>query len=104
MLRKKGNADVLRPDKELHKIEKTTKLVIEGIYKFIRHPLYSSLLFLAWGIFLKSITILGLILVIIISFFLIMTAKIEEKENCDYFGHEYEHYMQRSKMFIPYIL
>ena len=103
MPRIKGNADDLRPGEELYKLEKTTKLIKEGIYKFIRHPLYSSLLFLSWGIFLKSVSMLGFILIIIISFFLMKTAKIEEKENSDYFGYEYENYMQKSKMFIPYI-
>ena len=103
MLRIKGNVDVSRPGEDLHKLEKTTKLVTEGVYKFIRHPLYSSLFFLSWGIFLKSVSTLGFILTIIISFFLMKTAKIEEKENCDYFGYKYENYMQKSKMFIPYI-
>ena len=103
MLRKKGNADVLRPGNDLHKLEKTTNLVTDGVYRFIRHPLYSSLLFLAWGIFFKSVSILGFILVIIVSLFLIKAARIEEQENCDYFGSEYQNYMQKSKRFIPYI-
>ena len=103
MLHIKGNADVSRPGEELHKLEKTTKLVTAGVYKFIRHPLYSSLLFLALGIFLKSVSTLGFILIIFISFFLMMTAKNEEKENSDYFGYEYENYIKKSKMFIPYI-
>jgi protein-S-isoprenylcysteine O-methyltransferase Ste14 len=34
-------------------IEKTTSLVTTGIYGYIRHPLYSSLLFLTWGVFFK---------------------------------------------------
>ncbi|MGZ9164518.1 MAG: methyltransferase family protein, partial [Anaerolineales bacterium] len=36
----------LRSDPELFGIEKTTKLVTGGIYKYIRHPLYSSLFLL----------------------------------------------------------
>ncbi len=103
LLRSKGNADVLRPGKDLYEIEKTTKLVTEGIYSYIRHPLYSSLLFLAWGIFFKSVSTLGFFLVIGTSLSLTLTAKIEEKENCDYFRDEYESYLQRTKMFIPYV-
>ena len=34
--------------------EKTTALVTSGIYAYIRHPLYSSLLLLAWGVFFKA--------------------------------------------------
>ncbi len=103
LLRTKGKSDELRPEKHLYKIEKTTKLVTEGIYRYVRHPLYGSLLFLAWGIFFKSFSIIGFFLVLVISLSLTLTAKIEEKENCDYFGDEYESYIQRTKMFIPYV-
>ena len=34
-------------------VEATTTLVKQGVYRYIRHPLYSSLLLLGWGIFLK---------------------------------------------------
>lgn len=103
LLHSKGNSDELRPEKHLYKIEKTTKLVTEGIYRYIRHPLYGSLLFLAWGIFFKTFSTIGFFLVIGTSLSLTLTAKIEEKENCDYFGDEYGSYIQRTKMFIPYI-
>ena len=103
LLRLKGNSHELRPEKHLYKIEKTTKLVTEGIYHYIRHPLYGSLLFLAWGIFFKSVSAIGFFLVLGSSLSLILTAKIEEKENFDYFGEEYESYIQRTKMFIPYV-
>lgn len=103
LLRLKGKSDDQRPEKHLYKIEKTTKLVTEGTYHYIRHPLYSSLLFLAWGIFFKSFSSIGLLLVLVISIFLTLTAKIEEKENCDYFGDEYKSYIWKTKMFIPYI-
>ena len=36
-------------------IETTTNLVTSGIYKYIRHPLYSSLLFLGAGLFFKNV-------------------------------------------------
>jgi|WetSurMetagenome_2_1015567.scaffolds.fasta_scaffold42102_2 protein-S-isoprenylcysteine O-methyltransferase Ste14 len=83
--------------------ENTTNLVISGIYKYIRHPLYSSLLFLGWGAFLKNINEVGAVIVILISVFLTLTAEAEEKENVVNFGDEYSVYMKNSKMFIPYI-
>ncbi len=103
LLSSKGYPDELRPEEHLYKLEKTTRLVTEGIYRYIRHPLYGSLLFLAWGIFYKRASILGFVIVIGTSLFLTLTAKIEEKENCNYFGDEYKSYMQRTKMFIPYV-
>ena len=49
LLKRIGKPDENRPDNELLEFEKTTQLVTVGAYKYIRHPLYSSLLFLAWG-------------------------------------------------------
>ncbi len=53
-LRARGKpVEVRQGDPSLLAFEKTTTLVTTGIYGTIRHPLYSSLLLLAWGIFLK---------------------------------------------------
>jgi len=35
--------------------------------------------------------------------FLLATAKAEEVENVRYFGAAYQTYMQRTKMFIPFV-
>src|SRR5574340_411518 len=43
-----------RPDAQLLGFERTTKLVTGGIYKYIRHPLYSSLLLSRGGIVVKD--------------------------------------------------
>ena len=102
--RKSGNIDLERDDPALIGIEKTTKLVTSGVYHYIRHPFYSSLLFLAWGILFKNITWVGIILAITITILLIITAKKEEIENIVFFGDKYQEYMQRTKLFIPYIL
>ncbi len=103
LLKSKGNSNDLRSEEHLHKLEKTTELVTAGIYRHIRHPLYSSLLFLAWGLFFKSVSPLGFFLLMGASISLTLAAKIEEKENCDYFGKKYKLYMQQTKMFIPFI-
>jgi protein-S-isoprenylcysteine O-methyltransferase Ste14 len=83
--------------------ENTAKLVTEGIYKYIRHPMYGSLLFLVLGAFLKHITPITVALTAIAIVFLILTAKIEEKENIKFFDLAYEEYMEKTKMFIPFI-
>ena len=56
LMKKIGKPGKNRNEKTLYKFEQTTELIEEGIYKYIRHPLYSSLLFLTWGIFLKNPT------------------------------------------------
>ena len=90
-------------DPSLLSFEKTTQLVTDGIYKFIRHPLYCSLLLLAWGIFFKHPTLTVLILAVTATAFLIFTAKADEAECIRFFGSVYQDYMKRTKMFIPYI-
>jgi len=85
-------------------IDDTEVLVTRGIYKYIRHPLYSSLILIAWGAFLKDISIVSFILVLIASGLPVAIAKVEEKENIQKFGEKYSSYMQNTKMFIPFII
>lgn len=103
MFRQRGKIDSNRRDPALVGIEKTTELVTSGVYKTIRHPFYASLLFLAWGILLKQITWLGILLALTATVFLVLTARKEEVENIRYFGEIYRSYMQQTKMFIPYV-
>jgi protein-S-isoprenylcysteine O-methyltransferase Ste14 len=103
LMKKKGKPDQTRED-SLYTFEKTTELVDTGIFRYIRHPLYSSLLFLTWGIFLKHVTLVMLVFALLSTVFLFATALTEEKENIAYFGEKYKVYMKRTKMFVPYIL
>lgn len=74
-----------------------------GHYRYIRHPLYSSLLFLAWGACCKHLTwgVTGMALLATI--FLTMTARTEEDENLRSFGPAYQASMQRTRRFIPWL-
>lgn len=104
LLRRAGKPTTQREDATLFEFEKTTQLVTTGIYRYIRHPLYSSLLLLAWGAFFKQpFSIWGLALALVATFCLRMTAVTEEAENIRFFGDAYRQYMQRSRMFIPYV-
>lgn len=103
LLRLAGKPDVRRNDPTLIGMEKTTQLVRVGAYRYIRHPIYSSLLFLVWGVLFKHPSRECIVLAVITTFFLIMTAKREEAENLIFFGTEYESYMKDTKMFIPFL-
>jgi protein-S-isoprenylcysteine O-methyltransferase Ste14 len=85
------------------KMENTTKLVETGLYHYIRHPLYGSLLFLSFGIWLKQINDFTSIIATINLLAFYITARIEEGEMINRFGEEYSAYMNRTKMFIPYL-
>lgn len=84
-------------------IEKTTALVTVGAFKYIRHPLYSSLLSLAWAVFFKNPSRPGGMLVLAATIFLVVTAKVEEAECIQFFGPAYQEYMTRTKMFVPFL-
>lgn len=84
-------------------IENTTMLVREGAYRYIRHPLYGSLLWLAWGICLKDLSPLSIGLALVATAALFATARIEEAENLQRFGDDYAAYMKTTKMFIPFL-
>ena len=102
-LHRMGKPDSRRIDPSLLGIEKTTELVTTGAYRSIRHPLYASLLFLAWGVFFKLPSAVGLGLAVLATVFLTATAKAEEVENTRYFGAAYREYMARTKRFIPFV-
>lgn len=91
-------------DPSLLGLEKTTQLVTTGIYKYIRHPLYSSLLLLAWGIFFKRPSWPGGGLAAFASVCLLLTARADEAECIRFFGPEYEAYMKETRRFIPFVL
>ena len=91
-------------DPSLLAFEKTTALVTSGVYRYIRHPLYSSLLLLAWGVAFKSLTLTSELLGFAATIFLLATARADERECVAFFGDRYRLYMQGTKMFIPYLL
>lgn len=103
-LRTRGRPTAVREgDNSLLAFEKTTSLVSTGIYKYIRHPLYSSLLLLAWGIFFKLPSLTGMAVAAVTTAFLFATAKADEAECIHFFGNDYQQFIKRTKMFIPYI-
>jgi len=94
---------IIKVGKPKGHLENTTKLIKSGCYRLVRHPLYSSLLFLGWGIYLKNPTYPGVIFIILITVFVYRMTAIEEKENISKFGEEYLNYIKKTKMLIPFI-
>ena len=103
LLRRLGKPDARRDETPMIGFEKTTSLVTAGAYRYIRHPLYSSLLCLAWGVFFKAPSWLGGLLALAATLFLVATARVEEVEDVRFFGPAYEEYRKRTKMFIPFL-
>ncbi len=93
-----------RDEEELFGFERTTIVVKDGIFRLIRHPLYSSLLILAWGVFFKDPSIPGAFLILLATLALTLAGKMDEAECLQVFGADYRDYMRGTRMFIPYIL
>lgn len=102
-LRQFGQQDERRSDEPLLFFEKTTVLVTHGVYRYIRHPMYSSLIFLDWGLFFKKVSLLAATLALVACIFLVMASLAEETENIRYFGKQYRDYMKRTKRFVPFL-
>jgi protein-S-isoprenylcysteine O-methyltransferase Ste14 len=104
LLRRLGG---FRPSAEVapdYSSEQPGRLVTAGVYRYIRHPMYSSVLFLAWGALLKRVTPGTLALGALATASLILTAKTEEAENVKRFGTQYLEYMKRTHRFVPFLL
>ena len=102
-LLRKGKPSSERKDRHLFGFEKTTELVDTGIFRYIRHPLYASLICLSWGILLKNITPLLLVITLFCTLMFYITSRYDEKECIAYFGEKYRDYMKRTNMFIPFV-
>ena len=103
LLKKNGGHAGRQDAPENLPFENTVRVVEEGLYRYVRHPMYSSLLFLAWGAFCKHISIVSTGLALTATIMLVIAAKIEERENIRFFGGPYREYMQRSRLFIPWV-
>lgn len=104
LLRREGRLNNQRLDPTLLWVEKTTVLVTTGAYKYIRHPLYCSFFLLTWGSYLFIPSWHGGLLAFVASVNVIVAARVEEKENLQYFGVAYSDYMKRTKRFIPFVM
>ncbi len=106
LLRGRGRPRAPQPGSTLLAFENTSALVTSGIYRWIRHPMYASLLALAWGVALKAVDApaVALALALAASAALVATARVEEAENLARFGAAYRAYMAHTRRFVPFIL
>ncbi len=79
------------------------RLITTGAYRWIRHPMYTSVILMMLGVLVSTPTLIELFLFITLVVVLLMKAKREERLWC---GHDeaYIVYRKQTKLFIPYIL
>jgi protein-S-isoprenylcysteine O-methyltransferase Ste14 len=92
-----GLRQIVSPPKPDEKPELTT----HGLYRYMRHPLYTGGLILLW--LTPLMTINSLTLSIILSIYLVVGARFEEHRLLHEFGQAYAEYQQQVPMLIPRI-
>lgn len=80
---------------------KNHQLVTSGIYRFIRHPLYTTGFFLFVGLGLLSSNLLILFLSLVVLITLRARTFTEEQKLIEEFGEQYTSYMATTGKFIP---
>ena len=85
------------------KIVREHKLVKDGLYKHVRHPLYLGEILRNLGLVVIFSSVYAILIVLLASIFLFFRIEIEERMLGVEFGEEYEEYKRNTKKMIPYI-
>ncbi len=84
-------------------IKKEAQLITHGMYSYIRHPMYFSVLLIMLGVITTQINILNIFIYALLVFVLYLKAKKEESLWSNK-TNEYKKYQKKTKMFIPFLL
>lgn len=82
-------------------IQQSEPLMISGIHKYVRHPLYLGTFMFIWGIFLVYPTLSWVIADSVITIYTLIGIEIEEKKLVEEFGDQYKTYKKRVPKLIP---
>lgn len=78
------------------------KLTTDGLYKYVRHPMYTSVILLTFGIAILSGNIIKYILVVALLILFYIKSNYEEKYLQDQYP-EYKKYAKETPRFFPFI-
>jgi protein-S-isoprenylcysteine O-methyltransferase Ste14 len=76
-------------------------VVMDGPYRFIRHPIYASVLLIVLGPAIATLSIAGLVVWSLFFIFYNHISAYEEKILLEKFGKEYADYMKKVPRWIP---
>ena len=80
---------------------KQGRLVTTGVYRYVRHPLYSAGLAFIWLLPLMTVNVLAINSALTI--YIVVGAYFEERKLRGEFGREYGDYADVTPMFIPFL-
>jgi methanethiol S-methyltransferase len=78
-----------------------SELKVNGVHRFVRHPLYSGTILFVWGLFFVFPFLNNLIAVILLTLYVFIGISFEEKKLIKEFGKNYEAYILNVPMLIP---
>jgi protein-S-isoprenylcysteine O-methyltransferase Ste14 len=87
--------------RQLGESDKPSNLTTSGLYRYVRHPLYSAGLAFIWLMPLMTVNILTIN--ISLTVYVIAGAYFEERRLRDEFGQDYADYMATTPMFFPFL-
>ena len=79
------------------------RLLTDGVYGRIRHPLYLGEITRNLGIAMTLSSLYGAMVILVGNAFLLLRIENEERMLIEEFGQEYEEYRKRTKKLIPYL-
>jgi methanethiol S-methyltransferase len=88
--------------KSLIREESSNELMITGIHKYVRHPLYTGTFIFIWGLLVVFPFLSLLISNIIITIYTLIGIRFEEMKLEKEFGDSYKLYKQNTPMLIPW--
>ena len=82
-------------------IRETPKVIREGLYGVVRHPMYLSEILLYLGLLALSLSLAAAVVWVAVIFFLYAISRYEERLLLARFGETYEAYMRKVPMWLP---
>jgi protein-S-isoprenylcysteine O-methyltransferase Ste14 len=85
--------------RQLFEEEKTGTLITGGLYRYVRHPLYTFSLLILW--LSPSMSLNSLIVYLALTLYVLVGIIFEERKLLREFGKKYEEYRSVTPMLVP---
>lgn len=85
-------------------VREGSELVTTGPYAFVRHPIYTGILFAVLGTAIVRWNLWSAVVFPIVFLYFVYAARSEERSLTGRFSTEYPDYMKRTKMLVPFLI
>lgn len=85
--------------RQLFEQQTTGKLIVHGLYRYVRHPLYTFSLLILW--LSPNMSVIAFIVYLALTVYVLIGIIFEERKLVREFGQEYEEYRSMTPMLVP---